>query len=330
VDGSSPCAINFPGDADLLKKPIKNDEGGAIGPISVVSATANSVNCAFVRIAHEVGLPKVIEMAHRLGLTEKFQPFPTLVIGAEETTVLEMANAYATLAADGVYHKPSFIDHIVDSSGSTIFTGSTTGKRVLDPQIAREAVQTLRAVVQFGTGTGANLPDRQVAGKTGTTEMNTDAWFNGFTPQLATSVWMGDPKGRIPMQWPATPISVFGGTYPASIWRTYTAGVLKGMPAINFPLPDPRKIPPGKLITSAQLRADSPLDTVPTLPSTPTASTTPTNTTIPSNTTTPTGVPPPVTTVPEPTTVRPPPPTTTCRTIVVPGRTTTSIIQICH
>ncbi len=325
VDGSSPCAIKFPGDADLLKKPIKNDEGGAIGPIGVVGATANSVNCAFVRIAHEVGLPKVIEMAHRLGLKENFQPFPTLVIGAEETTVLEMAAAYATLAADGVYHQPSFVDHIVDSAGTTIFTANSAGKRVLDPQIAREAVQTLRAVVQYGTGTGAALFDRQVAGKTGTTENNTDAWFNGFTPQLATSVWMGDPNGRTPMQWPATPIPVFGGTYPAGIWRAYTAAALRGAPAVDFPAPDPRKIPPGKLISSNQLRLDSPFATFPTLPpqsSSPPVNT-PTNTTNPPSTTTPTGVPPPPsTTIPRETTVRPPPPTRPPKTCVPIPHTT--------
>jgi penicillin-binding protein 1A len=235
-----------------------------------------------------------------------------------------MAGAYATLAADGIYHQPSFIDHVVDSSGATIFTANTTGKRVLDPQIAREAVQTLRAVVQYGTGGGANLFDRQVAGKTGTTENNTDAWFNGFTPQLATSVWMGDPKGRTSMQWPATPISVFGGTYPASIWHAYTAAALSGAPAIDFPAPDPRKIPPGKLITSNQLRLDSPFSAFPILPSPTIGSsgnnnnnTVTPNPTTPSNTTPPTGVPPPRTTIPTPTTVRtlPTHPPPTCVTI---------------
>jgi penicillin-binding protein 1A len=304
----------------LLKTPIKNDEGKGTGPISVVSATANSVNCAFVRIAHEVGLAKVVEMAHRLGLKESFPLNPSLVIGSEETTVLEMAGAYATLAADGVYHQPSFIDHIVDSSGATIFTANTTGKRVLDPQIAREAVQTLRAVVQYGTGTGAALPDRPVAGKTGTSETNIDGWFNGFTPQLATTVWMGDPHGRTRMQYPATPIDVFGGTYPATIWHGFTEAALKGQPAINFPAPDPSKIPPGKLITSAQLRADSPFDTLPTVSTTApgTATSTPTATTSPPSSTTPPGtivVPPTI--IPRTTTTRPSRPPTTCGTISV-------------
>ncbi|MDP9073788.1 MAG: transglycosylase domain-containing protein, partial [Actinomycetota bacterium] len=174
VDGSSPCAVKFGGNIALLKTPIKNDEGQSTGPIPVTQATAYSVNCAFIRMAHEVGLQKVVDMAHRLGLSEPFPLNPSLVIGSEETTVLEMAGAYATLAADGVYHKPQFIDHIVDGAGHTIYTEDTTGKRVLDPQISREAVMTLRGVVQFGTGTAAALPDQPVAGKTGTTELNTD------------------------------------------------------------------------------------------------------------------------------------------------------------
>ena len=323
IDGSSPCAIIFNGNKALLKTPINNDEGQSTGPISLTDATADSVNCAFVRLAHEVGLAKVVEMAHRLGLSEGFPLNPSLVIGSEETTVLEMAGAYATLAADGVYHKPSFVDHIVANNGSTIFTAASTAKRVLDPQIAREAVMTLRAVVQYGTGTGADLPERQDAGKTGTTELNTDAWFNGFTPQLATTVWIGDPKGRTPMQYPATPIDVFGGTYPASIWHDFTEAALSGQPAIDFPRPDSSKIPPGKFITSDQLTTDSPTTAPPYNYYVPPV-TTPATLTVPATT-----LVPPIT-VPTVPTVQPPPPPqtrpTTCTQITTPNTT----IQICH
>jgi penicillin-binding protein 1A len=256
IDGSSPCAINFPGDPDLLKQPVHNSEGDSAGALSLTSATAGSVNCAFIRLGHEVGLPKVIEMAHRLGLKEDFKPYPTLIIGAQETTVLEMAGAYATLADDGVYHQPTFIDHIDDRNGKTIFRSNPVGKRVLDPQISEMAVQTLRAVVQYGTGTAANLYDRQVAGKTGTTEQNTDAWFNGFAPQLATSVWMGDPKGRTPM-YDVGGVTVFGGTYPARIWAAYTEAAMTGQPDVAFPTPDSSRIPGGRYIDSAQLQQDT-------------------------------------------------------------------------
>jgi penicillin-binding protein 1A len=256
VLGSSPCAVDFPTDHDLITKaPINNSEGNSSGALSVTAATANSVNCAFIRIAHEVGLQKTIDMAHRLGLSENFTQVPSMVIGSQETTVLEMAAAYATLADDGVYHPPTFIDHILDRNGKVMYQATDPGKRVLDPQISRMAVQTLGQVVCCGTGTAALLPDRPVAGKTGTTENNTDAWFNGFTPQLATSVWMGDPHGRTPM-YDVGGITVFGGTYPTRVWNAYTEAGLKGQPAIAFPTPDPTKIPPPKFITSPGLQRD--------------------------------------------------------------------------
>jgi penicillin-binding protein 1A len=249
VDASSPCSVDFPDNHDLLKNPINNDEGKASGSTSVIQATAFSVNCAFVRIAHEVTLPKVIAMAHRLGISEKLNDYPSMVIGSQETTVLEMADAYATLANDGVYHKPAFIDYIADRNGKTIFKTDDPGKRVLDPQISRMAVATLQAVVQYGTGTGAALYDRPVAGKTGTSETNIDAWFNGITPQLTTSVWMGDPKQRTQMNpQHGFPFYVFGGTYPASIWHNYTQAALSGQPVIYFPAPDQSKIPGGRFI----------------------------------------------------------------------------------
>ncbi len=258
IDGSSPCAIKFGDNTSLLKKPIHNDGNESFGTITLTSATANSVNCAFIRLAHEVGLQKVVDMAHRLGLTETFPLNPSLVIGTEETSVLEMADAYATLADDGIYHAPSFISHIVDPTGDTIYSADTTGKRVLAPQISREAVATLRAVVEYGTGTAAALPDRPVVGKTGTTEDNTDAWFNGVTPQLTTSVWMGDPGGRVPMVYPNTLIDEFGADTPTEIWHDYTEAALANQPVIAFPVPDPSEVPPVKFITSSQLQADSP------------------------------------------------------------------------
>jgi membrane peptidoglycan carboxypeptidase len=163
--------------------------------------------------------------------------------------------------------------------------------------VSRMAVQTLRAVVQYGTGTAANLPGRQVAGKTGTTEQNTDAWFNGFTPQLATSIWMGDPKGRTPM-YNVGGITVFGGTYPARIWAAYTKAALGDAPAVPFPLPDPRKIPGGKLISSPGLLKDSPFARPPATTTTTAKGAKPTTTTGPTVPGAPTTRAPPVTASP--------------------------------
>jgi penicillin-binding protein 1A len=317
VNGSSPCAVDFPTDHDLLTNPIHNDEGQAIGPISVTQATADSVNCAFIRLAHQVGLPAVINMAHRLGLSEAFPQFPSMVIGgANGVTVLQMANAYATLADDGVYHPPSFIDHIIDRNGATIYQSNYSGTRVLSPQISRMAVQTLSAVVQSGTGTAAALPDRPVVGKTGTTSQNTNAWFNGITPQLATSVWMGDPKGNTPM-YDVGGITVFGGTYPAHIWHDYTEAALQGQPAMAFPAPDPSLIRGSTYIPSP--------DDQSSLANGANGSTTPSTQyrNLPTSTSTrrpvPTSVTPPSISVPFPTTVPSPPVTVPTPGSSVPG-----------
>lgn len=334
VSGQMPCDPAFGNNTSLSKTPISNNAMEQFGDITITQATADSVNCAYINLAAQpqIGLQKVVDMAHRLGLSENFPLNPTLVIGAEETSVLEMADAYATVADDGVYHQPSFISRIVDSTGNTLYTEGTAGKRVLSSQIAREATQTLQAVVQYGTGTAADLPDHEVVGKTGTTEDNTDAWFNGLTSQLATSVWMGDISGRLTMQPPNTLTTEFGADTPTAVWRDYTEAALAGQPNIQFPLPNPALIPPVSDLV------DSPGPTTSTTgnPSSPTSR--PNGVT---STSTPNGVTPTITipdvtipnvTIPNvtipPITVpvtRPPPPddtSTTCVTIrSVPGRT---------
>ncbi len=256
VDSQSPCYISFPGNNSLLKTPINNDTGAGGGVITVVDATANSVNCAYMRLARQVGLANVVSMAQRMGISEVTAAdafIPSMVIGAIAVHPIEMADAYATLADNGVYHPPSFISTIVDRSGAVIFKGDQPGKRIFSKQIAAEADVAFRAVVQYGTGTGAALGNRPVAGKTGTTSNNVDAWFNGFTPQLATTVWMGALKGEIPII--INGLTVYGANYPASTWHDYSAAVLSGQPVENFPTPDPSLVPASVYVTSPALVA---------------------------------------------------------------------------
>jgi membrane peptidoglycan carboxypeptidase len=255
IDGQGPCSIVFPGVVQTT--PIRNDANGA-GTMSVVAATANSVNCAFIRLAHEVGLPNVINMAHQMGITASIPPYPSIVIGAQAVRPLEMAAAYATVAAGGIYHTPTFIDHIVDRAGDTIYQGQAPGRRVISEQVAAEATVALQAVVQYGTGTAAALYNRPVAGKTGTTNNDVDAWFNGFTPQLEATVWMGNEQAEVPMQYGAygLDITVFGATYPAPTWRDFAAPVLGGQPVLGFPQINYALLPPTKYITSPSLVQD--------------------------------------------------------------------------
>ena len=259
VDGQSPCAIKFPGDDDLVQNPANNDEGDGGGIMTIQNATAQSTNCAFIRLAHEVGLENVISVARQLGITAQLNPYPSMVIGSEPVAPIQMAAAYTTVAAGGVYHQPSFIDHIVDRSGDTIFNGEKPGQRVLSPEIVAEADAAFTSVVQYGTGTAAELYDRPVAGKTGTTSSYHDAWFNGYTPQLETTVWMGNPAGEISMN-DVGGIAVYGGTYPAHTWHDFAALALAGAPVETFPTIDYSLLPASEYVTSPSLVADDVLD----------------------------------------------------------------------
>ncbi len=254
INGSSPCAIDFPTNHDLVNiAPAHNDEGAGGGVETLLVATAQSTNCAFIRLAHEVGLPSVVDMAHRLGITENVPLFPSVVIGATAVHPLEMAAAYAALANDGMYHAPSFIDHIVDHTGTTSFTGGDPGHRVVSSQVARQANQAFMGVLVSGTAAGKGL-GRPAAGKTGTTENSDDAWFNGYTPGLETTVWMGSAAGETPMTDVGGLSSVFGGTFPATTWQDIMSAIVAPQTIESFLTPDSGGS--SKYIDSAQLQKD--------------------------------------------------------------------------
>jgi penicillin-binding protein 1A len=240
VDGAGPCMVKFP-DYPPNYSPINNFEGEAYGDINVVQATANSVNCAFERMAATVGLPQVVAMARRLGITSPLPLYPTTVIGSAEVRPIEMAGAYATLADDGIYHRPTLVDRVLDRNGKVIEIGGDPGHRVLSPQISREAVQILENVIKWGTGANAALPHQIAAGKTGTASNYGNAWFDGFTPQMTTVVWMGSPAGNIPII--VDGVRVVGGNYPAKVWGSFMTAALADQPPVDFPVPDPYEIP---------------------------------------------------------------------------------------
>ncbi len=260
LDAQSPCAIDFPTDHDLVAHPANNDEGTGGGVVTLLSATAQSLNCAYIRLAHEVGLANIISVAHSLGISETLPEFPSIVIGSIAVHPIEMAAAYATVADNGVYHAPSFIDHIVDPSGSTMYVGASPGKQVVPPQIAEEATVALQGVVQNGTGTGAALYNRPVAGKTGTTDSNVDAWFNGFTPQMETTVWMGADNAEVPMLDVGGVGQVYGGTFPAHTWHDFMSNAVGNLPVLGFTPPNYALLPAPHYITSASLVAADVLD----------------------------------------------------------------------
>jgi membrane peptidoglycan carboxypeptidase len=242
VDGTSPCAIPFPGNDGYLKSPARNDEGDVgVGETTILNATAQSLNCAYLRIGHQIGLPAVIKEAERLGIPASeigsYSETPSMVIGTAPVEPIQMAAAYATLASGGIYHTPQFISHIVDRNGDTIYRERTTGRVAIAPTIVAEADVAFQAVVQYGTGTAVQIPGREVAGKTGTTSGPTSAWFNGYTPQLETTVWMGNPNGGVASM-TVDGVEVYGASYAAPTVHTFMAANLLGHPVEDFPALD--------------------------------------------------------------------------------------------
>jgi penicillin-binding protein 1A len=182
-----------------------------------------------------VGTPAAITVARRMGITAPLHDWCSLVLGTENLTPLELAGAYATLAAGGVHCRPATITRVTGPTGRVLFDGRPACRRVLDPRVAATAIGILRGVVEPG-GTGFRAAiGRPLAGKTGTTSSFADAWFTGFTPQLATSVWVGDPRAQVPMRDLFAGGPVFGGTFPALIFHDYMAAALQGQPEADLP-----------------------------------------------------------------------------------------------
>ncbi len=215
----------------------QNAEGSGYGTISLESATVNSVNIAYANLLAEIGegdsyegAAATVEAAVRMGIrccprtTEPsgaLAAVPSAVLGVNEVSTLEMASAYGTLAHLGRHVQPTPAITITGSDGELIYQATPEPEQVVAPSIASEAVDILTGVVSSGTGAGANI-GRPQFGKTGTAQNASDAWFAGAVPQLSTAVWVGFPQGQIPMCCGNVRIStVYGGTWPASIWRAF-------------------------------------------------------------------------------------------------------------
>jgi penicillin-binding protein 1A len=238
VSGASPCSFGVWGKT-------RNAEGGG-GRLTIRSATAHSVNCAFARIELAVGLDKIIATAHKLGITQQtLKPILTLTLGTIESTPLEMATVTATIANGGVHHPPVFVSKINLPNGDTIFDASKSvpGDRVISADTAACETDLLRGVISGGTGTAARLSNnRPVAGKTGTTDSKADANFLGFTPQLAAFIWHGNAQAQVPG-------AGFGGQIPARIFKAFMDAAMAFYPPLDFPAPGPACDRPGAFVS---------------------------------------------------------------------------------
>jgi penicillin-binding protein 1A len=221
---------------------VHNFADEAAGTMSLLSATAYSVNTIFAQLISVVGVRNVQYMANHLGITEKaggpyFRQACAITLGSVGFTPLELTDVYATFASGGIHHAPQAFEVVRGPSGKVIPESrlSTKGTRVLSSDVAAKLTYALRGVVEHGTGTAAALGARPVAGKTGTAEDFKDAWFCGYVPQLATCVWVGYPKGEISLYNVEGVGQVAGGTLPAAIWHAYMSGAVGSLPVENFP-----------------------------------------------------------------------------------------------
>ena len=215
---------------------IQTDTHTYTGRTRIDEATAQSDNTVFVRLTLDLGAPTVADFAHRMGVQSPLKPVDTIGLGVNPVSPLEMASAYATVAAQGVYRPPYAIASVRLSDGHVDRSWQPGhGRRVIPAAVAFEVTRVLEEVIAHGTGTAANL-GRPAAGKTGTTESLADAWFDGFTPSLAAAVWVGYPQARIPMK-DVHGIQVFGGTFPARIWRAFMLSALLDDRSAGFAQP---------------------------------------------------------------------------------------------
>jgi penicillin-binding protein 1A len=211
------------------------------GSISVTRGTLASDNAVYAQLTLDVGPRYVWQMAHRLGVhLSPDKPVASIGLGSLAVSPLDMAAAYASFAAMGTYAKPMAITKVILPGGhedADSGWGKPQTKRALSEAVAWKVTDILRQNALYGTGAGSGDGTHPNAGKTGTTENHADAWFDGYTRQLSTVVWMGYPAGEIPML-SVHGQTVAGATFPVPIWHEYMAAALWHHRELGFELPD--------------------------------------------------------------------------------------------
>jgi penicillin-binding protein 1A len=209
----------------------RNFENKYLGPITLETALAQSINTVAARLANEVGANNVAATAHRLGITSQIQTDPSMALGAVEVTPLEMAEAYDAFANGGFRAHAYGIERIRTAGGQVLYdhgVEQAQPQSVIPQPALSEMTEMLRQVVASGTGARAKIGGFDLAGKTGTTSDYRDAWFVGFTGGFVTAVWVGRDDDT-PMK------RVTGGGAPAEIWRAFMAPVLPHIQAQTIP-----------------------------------------------------------------------------------------------
>jgi penicillin-binding protein 1A len=246
--------------------PVSNYEDAYLGPTNLERATIHSDNAVYAQLTAVVGPRNVRRMAQRLGITSRLNDYFAIGLGAEAVNPLEMARAFSTFAnrgrrVDGSIfgNRPRAIAW-VHRVGERRRPNAAVHKPVLDPEKADLINDILQKVIRQGTGRAAALRDRPAAGKTGTTENYGDAWFVGYTPQLAVAVWVGYPNDLTPMLTEYGGDPVAGGTFPALIWKSFMGAALNHLeeePAYFDPPSLPYRVPRNVIQRDGRILADN-------------------------------------------------------------------------
>ncbi|MGB0036382.1 MAG: PBP1A family penicillin-binding protein [Candidatus Acidiferrales bacterium] len=223
------------------------------GRITLRRALADSRNVPAVRLLDKVGIQNVVEISRKFGITSPLPPYLPLALGAADLTLLEHTSAFTVFPDDGIHIEPHYIRRVTSYDGAVLEEPRPKVADVIPPDVARTMVSMLEEVVQFGTGVRAKDLGRPSAGKTGTTNDFTDAWYIGFTPQLTAGVWVGNDDKRVSLGKKET-----GARAALPIWLEFMQQAVQGSPPEDFP----NVVPLEKIAGTKQVQVDTP-DTAP-------------------------------------------------------------------
>ena len=226
---------------DDLGKPyeVGNYGNEGWGQVDLLFATKHSINTVYVPLGQKAGLDKVVDAARRAGIPDSvaMMPTPSVALGPASPHVIDVANAYATFAAQGIKAKPYLVTSVTGSNKGVLYEGKAQTEEVFTKEVMADLTYALKGVVNGGTGAAALALGRPAAGKTGTSQSNASAWFSAYTPQLAASVSFFRDDATQTLNGIGGLTSVTGGSFPARIWTAFMKGALKGEPVMDFPAP---------------------------------------------------------------------------------------------
>jgi 1A family penicillin-binding protein len=237
-----PTDLRLPGSSTTFTIPghtepwrVTNYGGASYGPVDLREALVRSINTAYAQLALIVGPEAVAELAERAGIDMHAATggdvVPAMALGGftHGVTPLEMASAYGVFATAGTLAEPYVIERVTDPDGRVVYEHVPAPTDAVHPAVAATLVDIMQDVVRFGTGRRAQIDGWAPAGKTGTTQYHTDAWFIGFVPVLSAAVWMGHPDAQVPMG------RMVGGNIPAQAWSRFMTEALADIEPTPFP-----------------------------------------------------------------------------------------------